>query len=179
MNRLRLTQAQRRRLQRQLQQTPDARIYRRTLALLEYNRGRSVAEIAGLLGVTGRSFYSWMAAYQRAHDPNALRDARRSGRPRLWTKPRQARLRALLQTSPDQLGYWAVSWTVPLLQEQIQRETGTRLSEDTIRRELQRQRYVWKRFRYVLDPDPDTEKKTRATPVCATFERGQRPCHRR
>ncbi len=178
MNRLRLTQAQCRRLRRQLQQTPDARVYRRTLALLEYNKGRSVAEIAGLLGVTGRSIYSWMAAYQRAHEPEALRDARRSGRPRLWTPARQARLRALLETSPDQLGYWAVNWTVPLLQEQIERELGQKLSEDTIRRELQRQRYVWKRFRYVLEPDPDTEKKTRVAPICPAFEKGHSRCHR-
>jgi transposase len=177
MNRWSLTQAQRRRLRRQLQQTSDARVYRRTLALLEYDRGRCVTEIAVSLGVTCRSIYSWMAAYKRGHDPNALQDARRSGRPCLWTPRRQALLHALLETSPDQLGYWALNWTVPLLSEQIQRQTGKRFSEDTIRRELQRQRYVWKRFRYVLDPDPDQEKKTLAAPICAAFEKGNGSGH--
>jgi hypothetical protein len=38
----RLTAGQRRRLQQQLQQTPDARVYRRTLALLDADRGRQV-----------------------------------------------------------------------------------------------------------------------------------------
>lgn len=159
MNRLKLTPAPRRRLQRQLQQTADARIYRRTLALREYNRGRSVTEIAPALGVTCRRISSWMAAYKRGHDPSALQQARRAGRPRLGTQPRQALLGTLLETSPHRLGYGALNGTVPLLQEQSERETGHRLSEDTIRRELQRQGYVWKRFRYVLDPDPDTEKK--------------------
>jgi transposase len=73
-------------------------------------------------------------------------------------------LRALLPTllgqTPDQLGYFAVNWTVPLLQEQIEHGTGQRLSEDTIRRELDRLGYAWKRGRYVLDPDPEREKKT-------------------
>jgi len=178
MNRLRLTQAQRRRLQRQLHQTPDARVYRRTLALLEYSRDRSVTDIAVSLGVSRQSVHNWIAAYENARNPNALRDARRSGRPRLWTPQRQALLRSLLETSPDRLGYWALNLTVPLLSEQIERETGHRLSEDTIRRELQRQRYVWKRFRYVLEPDPDTEKKTRSAPVCTAFEKGNGPDHR-
>lgn len=178
MNRWRLTQTQRRRLQRQLQQTRDARVYRRTLALLEYNRGRSATDIAVSLGVTRQSVHHWIAASLQGQNPYALVDAHRSGRPRLCSPARQALLRALLETTPDQLGYFAVNWTVPLLQEQIEHQTGTRLSEDTIRRELQRQRYVWKRFRYVLQPDPDTEKKTLSAPVCAAFEKGNGPGHR-
>jgi transposase len=159
MNRMRLTPGQRRRLRRQLRETSDARIYRRTLAVLDYNRGRSVKDLAASLGVTPRSIYSWLEAYARGGDLNALRDAPRSGRPRVWSPQQERVLLALLQTSPDQLGYFAVNWTVPLLQEQIARETGVCLSEDTLRRLLHRQRYVWKRFRYGLDPDPETEKK--------------------
>jgi hypothetical protein len=34
------------------------------------------------------------------------------------------------------------------------------LSDETIRRELQRLGYVWKRGRYELEPDPEEEKKT-------------------
>ena len=177
MNRLRLTQAQRRRLQQQLHQTPDARVYRRTLALLEYSRGRSVTAIAASLGVTRQSVHNWIAAYEQGRNPNALRDARRPGRPRLWSPSLQVLLPNLLATSPERLGYFAVNWTVPLLSEQIARQTGTRLSEETIRRQLQRQGYVWKRFRYVLAPDPDTEKKTLSAPVCAAFEKGNSPSH--
>jgi len=88
-------------------------------------------------------------------------------------------LRSLLQTSPDRLGYFAVNWTVPLLQEQIERKTGLRLSEDTIRRELQRQHYVWKRYRYVLEPDPDLEKKTQNQAANPQFEFGNGSFDRR
>jgi transposase len=47
-----------------------------------------------------------------------------------------------------------------LLQEELEQGTGIAFSEDAIRDELHRLGYVWKRPRYVLDPDPEVEKKT-------------------
>lgn len=175
MNQLKLTVRQRRQLECQLHETSDARVFKRTLALLEASRGQSLTEIAASLGVTRQSVYNWIAAYRRDQKPSALADALRSGRPRLWSPERTALLLTLLETSPDRLGYFAVNWTVPLLQEQIERSTGLRLSDDTIRRELHRQRYVWKRYRYVLDPDPDQEKKTLDKAAYPQFEIGNRP----
>jgi hypothetical protein len=60
MSRLNLTPWQRRRLQRQLAQTRDARLYRKTLAVLEFDHGRSAADIARMLGVTRQTVYDWM-----------------------------------------------------------------------------------------------------------------------
>jgi transposase len=175
MNRLTLTTWQRRRLERQLHATPDARLYRRTLAVLEVSRGKPVTQVARDLGVTPRSIHYWVDAYAENHDPGALRDDYRSGRPRLWTEEHQDRLRELLGQSPQDLGYTAVDWTVPLLQEHLEQCTGQWFSDDTIRRELQRQRYVWKRSRYVLDPDPEREKKTKASPPDPAFATSERP----
>ena len=157
---LKLTRWERFRLQRQLQDTGDARVYRRTLAVLEASRGPSVAQIAQMLGVTRQSVYNWIAAYAAAPDPDSLVDADRSGRPSSWTEGLRGLLRSLFTQAPDQLGYFAVNWTVPLLQEQLEHQTGHWLAEDTIRRELDRLGYVWKRSRYILDPDPEREKKT-------------------
>ena len=165
MTNLRLTSWQQRRLQRQLHETRDARVYQRTLAVLECSRGRSVADVAHMLAVTRQSVYNWIDAYAPTHDPAALFEADRSGRPRLWTEDLQALLRTLLEHFPDQRGYYAVNWTVPLFQEELEHCTGQRLSEDTIRRELNRLGYVWKRSRYLLDPDPEREKKTAYSPT--------------
>jgi transposase len=162
MDRLTLTAWQRRRLQRQLHTARDARLYRRTLAVLEVSRGKPIPEVAQALGVTARSIYHWIDAYTQAHDPEALADDHRSGRPSLWAPAHRDLLRMLLDLSPQQLGYAAAGWTVPLLQEHLEQCTGRWFSDDTIRRELQRQRYVWKRSRYVLDPDPELEKKKAA-----------------
>jgi transposase len=169
MDSLILTAGQRRRLERQLKTTPDARLYRRTLAVLEVDRSKPIAEVAQALGVTPRSVYYWIATYAQDHDPTALRDDDRSGRPSLWTPEAKDLLGELLRQSPQDLGYAAVEWTVPLLQEHLRQGLGLRFSDDTIRRELQRRRYVWKRSRYVLDPDPELEKKTTASPPYPAF----------
>jgi transposase len=63
------------------------------------------------------------------------------------------------------MGYFAAQWTVPLLREYLARRTGRPLSDDTIRRELQRLRYTWKRSRYALDPDPEFGGKKEADPA--------------
>jgi transposase len=78
----------------------------------------------------------------------------------LWNEERQSLLRVMLDTTPDRLGWSSVNWTVPLLKGHLEHETGQRFSEVTIRRQLRRDGYVWKRYRYELNPDPEMEKKT-------------------
>jgi len=160
MDRLQLTASERRQLERQLRKVSDVRLYRRILAVLEYSRGRSSADIARELGMTRQSVYNWVSAYASSNRVSSLRDEARVGRPRIWTEDRQVLLRALMQTSPDQLGSFPVNWTVPLLRDQIEQVTGQRPCEQTIRDALHREGYVWKRPRYRLEPDPDFEKKT-------------------
>ena len=157
---LQLSRWQRLRLQRQLKETQNARVYQRTLAILEYSRGQPIAQIAALLRATRQSVYNWIEAYRDAPVPTALHDEERSGRPSLWTEDLRALLQSLLAQAPDQRGYFAVNWTVPLLQEEIEHCSGQPLSDDSIRRELDRLGYAWKRDRYVLDPGPQREKKT-------------------
>ena len=164
MSRLQLTYWQRRRLRRQLAGARDAHLYRRTLAVLEFDRGRSAADIAAMLGVTRQSVYNWVGAYAAGLDPTTLADTDRPGRPPLLTEDARSRLRRLFGCSPQDLGYPGTTWTVPLLQEQLERETGQRPSDDTIRRALHRLDYVWKRPRYVLDPDPELRGKKEAHP---------------
>jgi len=165
MSGLVLTQRQRERLQRQLKEAKDSRVVRRTMAILEYDQGMPITHIATALGVDRRSIHRWLAAYLENHDPMVLWDEQRSGRPRRWTEEYAKRLDELMQSSPESLGYYAVNWTVPLLQEQLERETGQWFSDETIRRGLRQLHYAWKRPRYVLRPDPDREKKTTHSPT--------------
>jgi len=164
MGRLNLTPWQRRRLRQQLRSTADARVHRRTLAILEFDQGRPVADIAAILRVTRQAVYNWVAAYCRACDASDLADADHTGRPRLLQDDGTALLRALLGQSPQQLGYPAANWTVALLRERLESGTGQGLSDDTVRRELRRLGYAWKRPRYALAPDPEEEKKTAHLP---------------
>jgi transposase len=160
MSRLNLTSWQRQRLRRQLAETADARLFQRTLAVLEFDFGRPATDIARMLGVTRQSVYLWVEAYLEARDPAALADEAGRGRHLLLDEDQEHLLEALLAVSPQDLGYPPASWTVPLLREVLEFLTDQRVSDDTIRRALRRLDYVWKRPRYDLDPDPQREKKT-------------------
>jgi transposase len=155
-----LTPSQRRRLEQQLRATPDAGVFRRTLAVLEAAGGRPISEIARLLRTSRPSVYHWLKAFHSSREPSSLGDHRGGNHPTLWTDELQALLAASLEEPPDHFGYQAVEWTAPLLREHLARGCGTRPSLRSIRRQLHQQGYLWKRPRYVLDPDPDAEKKT-------------------
>lgn len=160
MNSLRLTADQRRRLEQQLDKAADAGLFRRTLAVLEAAAGRPIAEIAQLLRTSRVSIYHWIGCYEQAHDPTALADQRGGNHPSLWTDDLQAALVASLERRPEDFGYQAVEWTIPLLREHLERWREEGLSETSVRRQLHDLGYVWKRPRYALDPDPQREKKT-------------------
>lgn len=175
MKTLHLSSRQRRQLERQLKTSRDVRLYRRTLAILEYDRGRSVTGIARTLRVSRPSIYRWVERYRKSSDAESLRDEERAGRPRAWTEECSEWLQSFLERSPAELGYFAVNWTVPLLRDPLQMCTGKRFSDDTIRRALIRLDYVWKRPRYVLAPDPEREKKTTYPPKNSAVVAKHRP----
>src|SRR3954462_8386951 len=117
MSRLNLTSWQRRRLRRQLAETRDARLFRRTLAVLEFDHGRSAADIARLLGVTRKSIYDRVGAYLEDPDPASLADEAGRGRHPLLDEDHEHFLEARCAASPHDRGYPLARWTVPLLRE--------------------------------------------------------------
>ena len=165
MGRLAITPWQRRRLEQQLGAALDARLFRRTLAVLLIDEGRTAAEVADILRVTRQSVHHWLDAYLRAGRPAALTDGERPGRPRLLGDDEAAFLRELLRCSPQQLGFPEATWTVPRLQEALRLGTGVWFADSTVRRALRRLDFVWKRPRYRLAPDPEREKKTAHPPA--------------
>jgi len=165
MSQLNLTSWQRCRLRRQLSATEDVRLFRRTLAVLEFDHGRPAADIARMLGVTRQSVYNWVEAYTGVGDPAALEDHRGHARLPLLDEDAEHFLDSLLDISPQEVGYPHTSWTVPLLLEALGIATGLRVSDDTLRRALRRLDFVCKRPRYDFDPDPLREKKTAHPPA--------------
>lgn len=162
-----LSPAERRTLELELKGTPDASSFRRRLALLELGRGRKVTDIARLLRVSRQAVYDWIDAF-RSHghpDPHLLSGSSINasmmmGRPSCFTQELEDLLDALLDYSPRDLGYWAMRWTVPLLLEHLKAVEGVDLSDSTLRRQLKRMKYDWKRSRYTLAPDPQLAKKS-------------------
>jgi transposase len=156
-----LTPAQRRALEKELARTHDAALVRRLLALLLVGQGRPAVEVAQWLRVDRRSVYRWVERFAAFQRPEALVRRRGQGRPRIWSEDLAQLLAAALAQSPLQLGYSANTWTVPVLQAFLAVYLpGQEVSPRTVRRRLKESGYVWKRFRYVLAPDPEAEKKT-------------------
>ena len=81
MRKLKLTASQRRKIRTRLRETHDVRLYRRLLAVLEFDRGKSVSAIAELLGVSCQSVYNWITRFQHGGGGCELSDAPRSRRP--------------------------------------------------------------------------------------------------
>ena len=164
MNPVRLTPQQRFRLRRQLRTTDDLGTYRRTLGLLELDRGNAITDVAIRLGVSRRIVHGWVDTYRHHPVPCSLVTHHSTGRPSDWTEDAQAILQASLDQPPDHFGYQATGWTVPLLQSHLAHWGLTGLSESTLRRQLHALGYVWKRPRYVLDQDPRRAAKMRRNP---------------
>jgi len=80
-----------------------------------------------------------------------------------------------LAQAPRELGYPANAWNVPLLQAFLSvYHPEQEVSTATLRRRLKAAGYVWKRFRYVLAPDPEEEKKTPDFAANTGFARAHR-----
>jgi transposase len=179
MSALGLTPYERHKLRQQIHRTRDARLLRRLLAILEVDQGKPVPEVARQLQVSGQSVYNWVDRFCQQRQTATLADQQRSGRPTLWTEERSALLRCLLGSSPEDWDYLANDWTVPMLQEELRHTTRQEFAEDTIRRELHRLGYVWKRGRYQLAADPELEKKTADSQASAEFAASERTAGRR
>jgi transposase len=174
----RLNAQQRRRLSEQVKNAKNARSVRRAIALLELDQGRPVAEVAATFGVTRQTLYNWRARLEADDVPRALRDRRGRGRRSAWTEPVRRFLGWTMTLPPEDLGYASVGWTAALLLRHLERWAGMRVSDTTLREQLHRLGYVWKRPRYMLQPDPDREKKAPNPAADPRSAEGMRPACR-
>ena len=93
MSRLQLTASQRRRLEHVLRTARGAGLFRRVLAILEVDSGRSIAETARLLRTSRVTIYHWIGCFQRTREPTSLVDHRGGNRPSVWDEELQNVLR--------------------------------------------------------------------------------------
>lgn len=159
-----LTRRERRLMREELRHARDARLCKRLQAILAYDRGVPIGEIAQLLNVSRQSVHNWIVRFREQKRVEDLCDAPHPGRPARAGEAFDVVLEVLLMLSPQRFGYHAMHWTVRLLRDQLRKNLGQDFSDDTVRRGLHRLDYVWKRPRYVLMPDPEQEKKTPNSP---------------
>jgi transposase len=150
----------RQRLARAFARAADLRFFRRLQAALLVARGFPVPEVARITGAKPDAVYHWLRLYLRTHEPDSLRDAPRSGRPRAAGRITDARIVREFRRDPLRLGYHSTGWTVALLAEHLGRTYGCPISARTLRRRMRHLGLRWKRPRYVYaDKDPHRAQK--------------------
>lgn len=161
MKHLRLTSLERDQITNILKTTSDARALRRAVILLDLDRGRGPSELAAEFHISRSGIYDLAARFRR-HRRRCLKtlsDRGRPGRPSIWDSNLRRYLRRTINVEPYKFGYFAVGWTVTLLGEHLKCMTGKTVSDTSLRRELHRLGYAWKRPRYKLITDHEREKK--------------------
>lgn len=142
MPKIHLTDSEQIKLIAEMKSCKDIRVYKRVLAVLEAAKGRSVSEIAEILGVERKSVYNWIDLYLASRSIASLEDQRRSGRPSVWSRHLKNILEVALQRRPDEYGFCSTEWTAELLKEHIHAETGVLVSKNTIRNRVHQLGYT-------------------------------------
>ena len=138
-----LRAAQRRRLLDYYRHHHDPAVRSRAHIILLLADGHTWATIGAVLFTSPSAIAFWRQRFE-AGGADALLGRPRGARP-LWSEAAESALQQALEHTPDELGYLAVNWTVPLLREHVEKEWGRKPSDLQVRRVLRRLNYVWKR----------------------------------
>jgi putative transposase len=112
-----------------------AKTYKRALALLELDRGRTFTEVAATVGVTKQTASTWAKKYQ-AMGLDMLTDKPRPGRPKLIDGLQRAKITALACSDPPE-GY--ERWSLRLLADKaVELEYVEAISYGEVRRILKK-----------------------------------------
>ena len=156
--RLELTAEQRRELQ-QVAREAIGRVSERAHFVLLSGQGKSVPEIAALMGYTAQAIYPWLVRYQQKGIAG-LFDEPRSGRP-----PNERDLVAIVQAqagqSPSCFGYPEAGWSVKGLLRHLRERFKLRVSVSGLRRALPKATFVWGRPKLVLPKGKDPAAETK------------------
>jgi transposase len=148
------------RLQRAIAKAKSTRIYIRLKAILLVAQGKSVAKVAKLFGKSNRVVYYWLTTYLKQHQPDALIDASRSGRPLAAAAITDKRILSALKRNPLKLGYNTTVWTVALLARYLSEHYQCEIRPFTLYRRMKQIGLLCKRPRYYYsEKDPNRAQK--------------------
>lgn len=156
-----LTEAEDAKLQR-MTQHEVGRVAERARMILLSARGFTVQQIMAVFEVVDETVYKWLDRFE-AQGPEGLHDYERSGRPPEIDGGALEELERLVETSPLDEGYEFTTWTTPLLRSHLKEHMGIEVSDDTVRRTLDRLEFVWRRPQWhVESEDPAFEERMAA-----------------
>lgn len=139
MGLIRLAKRTRDKLGRIARSSSNQRHARRAKVLLALHHGKSVQQVAEETGLSRQAIYNLQNRFLARQDQRLVErvgDAQHTGRPARKQRLVMRVLHKLLRRKPRQYGYEAEEWTVAMLHEQVEKETGVSVSRRTVRRAL-------------------------------------------
>ena len=116
----------------------------RALAVLHCSSGKKATQIAEMLNRTVQAVCSWLKAYQKDGIPGLNRSFS-PGRPSIRQQQLLPRLEDYLSKSPRDYGWGEDVWSTKVMMAQFQKETGLKVSHDSVERALHDAGYSFKR----------------------------------
>jgi transposase len=128
-----LTAAQLAAIENTITHSACPRVRRRAEAITLVHDGHTPAQVAQTLGVTVETVRRWLRRYRR-DGVDGLADRPRSGRPSKADQAYHDTLEAILAETPYDMGVEDASgWTVTLLRQWMEQDTGISLSDRRMR----------------------------------------------
>lgn len=131
------------------------------MVLLSSEQGLKAEEIAAIVRESAVTVLSWLKRYM-AEGLEGLQDAPRAGRRLVVTEAFRKKLLESVRRRPRSLGLAYSMWTLQRLADYLAEQTGIRISDETIRRELAKEGIVFSRPQHTISsPDPEYQVKKR------------------
>jgi transposase len=131
----------------------------RALAVLHCALGESARHIAVFLHRTEKTVRSWLNAYL-LHGSDGLSRSYSPGRPNQRSLKFTPRMEEYLSKTPEDYGWGEGVWSIKVLIAQYEKETGLKISEDSVERALKEAGYSFKRAKLTTPVQaPSREEK--------------------
>jgi transposase len=140
---------------------------RAQMVFLAAEQRLKVPQIAAIVRESEATVLRWLKRYV-AEGLNGLRDAPRPGRPSEVTAAYHAMLLAAVRRRPRSLGLPFSLWTLQRLVDYLAKNTGLRVSDETVRRALKHADIVLSRPQHKissLDPEYAVKKRRLKRPA--------------
>jgi transposase len=139
----------------------SAAVFRNCLIILMSHSKDTLASIARRIGCSTDTVKRVRRLYRRG-GAAALRPVKPSGRPPRATPEFLAQMRQAVQTNPMTLGYGFSTWSAARLAAHLAKVTGTRFSDDQMRRVLHQEGFSVHRPKHTLKGKRDEVAYQRA-----------------
>ncbi len=113
-------------IQQEIERSEESRYDHRLHGLLLLAAGHSCRQVAGFFGEDDTTVQRWVRRFERG-GLRALRERKRSGRPRTLSSAQWSDLQTDLQKSPEEFGLGSALWDGPSLSKHLRDRYGVDL----------------------------------------------------